>query len=210
MLGIARLGEISTTWYQQRIQNYAPGLDYQMVDYDFSTLNAFLPDNYPALEPLLLKLLATAKQQGVSKLLLPNITLHHCFYLHPDWRCNVSLFDPFDMLNSALHGRQVYVLGTRHTQESPVLRERLHQQGIVLRSVDAATCASIDALRLDIFHNGFSVAAAKALSVVVAKLSEEAVVIIACSELSVALQQSGKNVLDLAMLQIKAFTAQGT
>ncbi|NNC54808.1 MAG: hypothetical protein HKO07_03695, partial [Pseudomonadales bacterium] len=140
---------------------------------------------------------------------LPNITLHHSFYLHPQWRQGIELYDPFELLGDSLRNRAAFVLGTRYTNASTVMMQRLSDKGLSVKQLDADICARVDELRQAIYADGASTAHSNQLGEVVAQLSQQAAVVIACSELSVALQ-GNKAVVDLASLQINAFVGDGT
>lgn len=209
MLGLARLGEFSTAWYRSRIDSEVPGLQYALIDCDFARINRYLPDNFEGLAPLLAQLVAAAEGAGVAQLLLPNITLHHAFWQYPAWQGDIVLFDPFEMLDGLIGLREVFVLGTRHTQSSDILRRRLRERGIDLRMVNDEQVARVDAIRQAIYRDGCSEALREALGALVEKLVAECPVLIACSELSIALGESSEGVVDLASLQIAAFLKAG-
>ena len=81
--GVLGLGSNSTQYYFQRIhQKYKEQnqefstcslLLYQI---DFQEINPFLPSEFSVLKPILKNHLNQISQLGISKLLIPNITLH--------------------------------------------------------------------------------------------------------------------------------------
>ena len=81
--GILGLGKTSTLYYLNEIQeryqkdhqefSTCPYLLYQI---DFQDLNPFLPNQFDTLIPVLESYVCAISDLGISKLLVPNITLH--------------------------------------------------------------------------------------------------------------------------------------
>jgi len=208
MKGIAKLGHYSFEFYLSKISQQSNTNNYTLVDCDFNEINKHLPDNYEKLESILNTLTASTYAQGIKKLLLPNITLHNVFYLFPKWLNGIELCDPFEHFVPLPTKSKVYILGSRHMHSSSVFNERINNINLSPQILSDKTRETVDTIRLNAYHNGYSSKDAAILSDIIQKLSQTHPVIIACSELSLSLAPhlpaSGK-VIDLANIQIEHF-----
>ena len=207
MKALAKLGKYSVDYYQQKIKQSNPSENYALIDCDFAAINAYLPDQYESLQTPIVEFMAEAHKQGITRLLLPNITLHLCFYLFPEWLQGIKLYDPFELLKNVLRDQSVCILGSRHMQESVVLNERLQQANLDLVKLDVTTLTKVDEIRKAIYFEGCLPEHREAMNEIAQILSQQYTVVIACTELSIALSDLSGNIIDLAELQIAAFLA---
>lgn len=207
MKGIVKLGHHSVDFYLSEISQKS-NTNYTLIDCDFNDINTYLPDNYQKLEPILSELTASSYNQGIRKLLLPNITLHNAFYLFPKWLNGIELCDPFEHIPIPSSKGKVYVLGSRHIHSSPVFNERINNINLSPQALSDKTIEIVDTVRLNAYHNGYSPKDAVTLANIIQKLSRTYPVIIACSELSLSLAHhpfSSSQITDLANIQIAHF-----
>ena len=207
MKALAKLGEYSVDYYQRKIKQSNPSENYTLIDCDFAAINAYLPDQYESLQSPVRELINEAHQQGITRLLLPNITLHHCFYLFPEWLQGIKLYDPFELLKGVLQDQPVCILGSCYMQESLVLNERLQQANLDLVKLDATMLTKVDEIRKSIYSGGCLPEHREALNDIAQRLAKKYTVVIACTELSIALSDVSSHIIDLAGLQIAAFLA---
>lgn len=208
MRGIAKLGHYSFEYYLSKISQQSHTTKYTLIDCDFNEINKNLPDNYKKLDPLLNTLTTSAYNQGIRKLLLPNITLHNIFYLFPKWLNGIALCDPLEHYAPLPSKSEVYILGSRHMHLSSVFNERLHTINLSPRILNDKIRKIVDAIRLNAYNNGYSPTDATILSGITQELSHTHPVIIACSELSLSLAHhlpASNQVIDLANIQIEHF-----
>lgn len=207
MKGIVKLGHYSVDFYLSEISRQS-NTNYTLIDCNFNEINRNLPENYQNLEPILSGLTASTYDQGIRKLLLPNITLHNIFYLFPKWLNGIELCDPFEHITIPSSKKKVYVLGSRHIHTSLVFNERINNINLSPQVLNDETIKTIDTIRLNAYQNGYSSTDALTLSNIIQMLSQTHPVIIACSELSLSLANHtpfSSQVTDLANIQIAHF-----
>lgn len=207
MKGIAKLGHYSFEFYLSKILQQS-NISYTSIDCNFNEINKHLPNNYKKLEPLLNRLTVSAYDQGVRTLLLPNITLHNVFYLFPHWLNGIELYDPFEQYRTPPSKRKVYILGSRHIHLSSVFNERFNNMNLSPQILSDEIRETVDTIRLNAYHSGYSQNDAITLSDITHRLSQTHPVIIACSELSLSLAPHltySNQIIDLASIQIEHF-----
>lgn len=207
MKGIVKLGHYSVDFYLSEISKKS-NTNHTLIDCDFNEINKHLPENYQKLEPILSGLTASTYDQGIRKLLLPNITLHNIFYLFPKWLNGIELCDPFDHIAIPPSRKKVYVLGSRHIYSSSVFNERINNINLSPQTLSSEIIKTVDTIRLNAYHNGYSSKDAMTLLNIAHTLSQTYPVIIACSELSLSLAHHtpySNQITDLANIQIAHF-----
>lgn len=207
MKGIVKLGHYSVEFYLSQIAQKS-NTSHTLIDCNFNEINQYLPDNYQKLGAVLNALTASAYDRGIRKLLLPNITLHNVFYLFPKWLNGIELCDPFEHFAPPSSKSKVYVLGSRHVHSSLVFNERINNINLFPQGLSNETIETVDTIRLNTYHHGYSSKDAATLSEIAHKLSLIHPVIIACSELSLSLAHHlplSSQITDLAKIQIEHF-----
>ena len=210
--GVLGLGEASTAYYLNQIHqkfnacnevfSTCPLLLYQV---DFQEINPFLPDQFEELIPRVIEYLNKISELGISKLLVPNITLHETLdqITHSIELCHPVQLTIEHLIKNKIS--EVVVFGTLYTMNSDYLKRNFSEAGIKVIPVESEDQLWIDDFRKKVYNKectDYEVAAFKNLIKIYMKQKP---VVIACTELSMYCLKNENHCIDMADLQIEDF-----
>lgn len=212
MKGVLGLGAASTAFYLQEIHrkfnlkneefSTCPLLLYQV---DFQEINPFLPNDFLQLVPILKLVIADVKKLAITKILVPNITLHETLdkidlpftICHPV-KLTISYFKENNLQKAVL-------FGTNYTMNSSYLKTNFAAGFIELNVPTAEDQLEIDQFRKKVYLKEESTEDIKKYQSLINKYAACAPIIIACTELSMYSAGINGNCIDMAELQIEEF-----
>lgn len=210
--GVLGLGAVSTNYFLRRIHekfrinheefSTCPLLLYQI---DFQELNPFLPNNFEALVPKLNSYLNDISNLGISKLLIPNITLHETV---DQINLPIDIIHPVELTVNFLKEKKIeeaFIFGTSYTMNSQYLKKRFLENNILLIVPDLVDQNRIDEFRKKVYSGIETAAEIIVYKNLINKYSEKNLVLIACTELSLYSLIDQSKCVDMAELQIEAF-----
>ena len=210
--GVLGLGAVSTAFYLKEIHrkyqeknhqfSTCPLLVYQI---DFQEINPFLPNQYEVLISKLKETLKEITTLGISKLLIPNITLHETL---DQIEIPLEICHPVDLTLKHLKDNQiseVYLFGTLYTMNSEYLKSRFLAKKVkVLQPVESDQ-KWIDDFRKKVYQGNETLEEITFFQTLIQKYSEKNAVVIACTELSVFSLKENPSCIDMMDLQIEEF-----
>ena len=210
--GVLGLGAVSTALYLKEIHrkyqekndqfSTCPLLVYQI---DFQEINPFLPNQFGVLIPKLKETLKEITTLGISKLLVPNITLHETL---DQIKIPLEICHPVDLTLKHLEENrisEVYLFGTLYTMNSEYLKSRFLAKKVkVLQSVESDQ-KWIDDFRKKVYQGNEILEEITFFQTLIQKYSEKNVVVIACTELSVFSLKENPSCIDMMDLQVEEF-----
>lgn len=211
-LGILGLGSYSTTFYitQLNAQFQAINKGYStypfvMLNANFNDINPYLPNRFEQLVPVVKNYLNQLVQLGATQLLIPNITLHQTIdqLVLPQ---NTSIIHPVLMVIAQLKANninKIALFGTVYTMNSAYMKRLFNQHHIELIPIHEKDQSAIDQVRKAIYLNEKDITAIETLAKLTYHYKNIAPVVLACTELSVALREDDAMVYDMARIQIK-------
>lgn len=210
--GILGLGHHSTQYYVGEIQrrfkidgeefSTYPYLLYQI---DFQEINPFLPDQFDKLIPQINFYFNDLANFGISKLLIPNVTLHETL---DQIKFDVEICHPIDLTIAHLQENKiakVYLFGTAYTMNSPYLKDKFSANKIEIIGVEENDQQAIDTFRKAVYGKEETSTQIKEFQNLIRKYSVKYPVLIACTELSIYALKNDVNCIDMADLQITEF-----
>ncbi|MBF8457967.1 aspartate/glutamate racemase family protein [Kaistella sp. G5-32] len=210
--GVLGLGNASTEYYLKRIHekyrknkkefSTCPLLLYQS---DFQEINPYLPDQFSVLIPKLENYFSKILDFGISKLLVPNITLHETL---DQMKLPFEIFHPIDLTLKYLKENsisEVTLFGTFYTMNSEYLDARFQKEGISLLKPIESDQKWIDDFRKKIYNKEESPSEINIFQNLIKKYSSGNPVIIGCTELSLFAFKENSSCIDMAELQIEEF-----
>lgn len=205
-LGFLYLGKDSSEFYLRKLTEFGFN-DVHVISTNFPEINAQLPTNYKLLKNLLTPYLQQVEQGKISRLLVPNITLHETLD-ELDYSFKFKLSHPVLEGCRALKKKgvqEVFLFGSLHTMEGGYIKDYFETDDIKTLIPIEQDMQFIDQIRKKVFDGSIKDSEIEAYESLISKYHQKLPVVIACTELSV-LQESIKlsNVFDLAMLQIKS------
>lgn len=179
-----------------------------MLNADFARINPFMPDDFAKLEPVILGYLTETVRLGIRRLIIPNITLHATVdRVLPRVEGPLEVVHPVHLAIEALKEKgvgQAMAVGTRHTMRSGYLSSAFASSGIKLHAPDTDFRDRADRLRLSVYDGTEKKAELKWFNAELARLSSEMPVLVACTELSIALRKPlSEAVMDMVRLQVE-------
>lgn len=208
-IGVLGLGSLSTLFYLEQLNavfNKKLGgystFPLLLYNIDFNTINPFLPENFDVLENVISKYLQEIEQLGIDFLLIPNITLHRTI---DRLNLNLTIAHPVELTVQHLKENQiseVTIFATKSTSDSVYMKEKFSDQGISLEKPNSETIEFLDKFRKEVYFGTQTKESLEKFKNLLKNYNEKSTVIIACTELSIALQQLKLPAIDMAMLQI--------
>jgi aspartate racemase len=214
MLGILGLGSHSTLHYIKQLNleyNIKHGgystMPFKMLNVDFNLINPYLPNNFEQLIPIVSSSLQELNKLGVTKIIVPNITLHEAIdksfisseikekIVHPlKVLTNPKLYAPFE---------NVCILGTQYTMSNSYIIEKLK---LPVKVLSADDIANIDNIRKELYKGISDTTQYITYFNQLIIKNDKTLFIIACTELSLVAHylNSRNNILDLVDEQIKS------
>lgn len=216
-IGLLGLGNRSTVFYLEQLNKcYCISNKQQdatcpllLINTDFSTLNPYLPDQFSKLEPQLLIDLQQVIYYQIEKLIIPNITLHECYERLLTREKLPDIIHPLTALQQHIDiNEKVILFGSKHTMNNPWFIKSVEALGIDILAPSADDQELIDKTRRLIYHYQENPDLLQQFQQKLTSYSKNHKVIIACTELSIALSLLPKTVedrvYDLSLLQIQS------
>lgn len=210
--GVLGLGAVSTAFYLKEIhrkhqeKNYqfstCPLLVYQI---DFQEINPFLPNQYEVLISKLKETLKEITTLGISKLLIPNITLHETL---DQIEIPLEICHPVDLTLKHLKDNQiseVYLFGTSYTMNSEYLKARFFAKKVKVVQPVESHQKWIDDFRKKVYQGNETLEEITFFQTLIRKYSKKNAVVIACTELSVFSLKENPSCIDMMDLQVEEF-----
>ena len=210
--GILGLGKESTAYYIHQIHHQyhlerdgystCPFLLYQI---DFQEINPFLPNNFSTLIPKMEVCLRQISELGITKLLVPNITLHETLdqMVIPLQLCHpVTLTLEYLNQNSI---SAVYLFGTKYTMNSGCIHQKFEENGIKIKSPTEADQMWLDDFRKTVYEMRQTAESISIFQNMIKTYGKHLPVVIACTELSIFSLKENPFCIDMMDLQIEDF-----
>ena len=210
--GVLGLGKESTLFYLNQIQKRYQSNNKEwstcrfiMYQIDFQELNPFLPNQFQDLIPKVQNYLEQIEKLGITKLLIPNITLHETvdqiefdgFICHP-----LTLTLHYLQENNI---SQVFIFGTSYTMNSEYMKQKFSEKDIKLLTPTNDDQIWIDDFRKEVDQQKPTPDRILEFQNLIKKYSVDHPVVIACTELSLFALKNNLSCIDMAELQIEEF-----
>lgn len=210
--GVLGLGAVSTAFYlkeihkkyQERKQGFStcPFLMYQI---DFQEINPFLPTQFDVIIPKIENYLKEIAALGITKLLVPNITLHETL---DQIEIPVEICHPIDLTLEYLqrnHISEAYLFGTLYTINSTYLQSTFSEKEVQLLKPTTSDQNWMEEFRKKVYQEKETLEEITVFQNLIHKYSEKKAVVIACTELSVFSLKDNPSCIDMMDLQIEEF-----
>ena len=210
--GVLGLGAASTSCYLQEIHkryqkaneefSTCPLLLYQI---DFQEINPFLPSQFLTLIPKVQRYLEEISNFGITKLLVPNITLHETL---DQIETPLQICHPVDLTLKYLQDNaigEVCIFGTLHTMNSHYLKSKFSAKKISLLKPKESDQNWIDDFRKKVYLDKTTSEEERNFHNLIQKYSKDKPVLIACTELSIFSPKDNFSCIDMMDLQIEEF-----
>jgi len=210
-LGLLGLGHRSTLFYIDQINHHytssqEEGKDdyntcpFLLLNSNFNDFNPYLPNQFSILEVTLSNYIEQCFSLPINRLIIPNITLHECYDRlltikktkkeRGKEQNKEKVIHPVILTIEKLqieHCQKVVILGSYYTMYSEALQQQFKQAGIDFIIPSKEDAVMIDELRKSIFDHQESSTQLEKFYDLLEKYSKEAAVVIACTEISIAL-----------------------
>ena len=210
--GVLGLGEASTAYYLNQIHqkfnerneefSTCPLLLYQV---DFQEVNPFLPDQFQELISRVTEYLNKISELGISKLLVPNITLHETLdqIIHSIEHCHPVQLTIEHLIKNRIS--EVIIFGTLYTTNSEYLKRNFLEAGINIIPPESEDQLWIDDFRKKVYKEESTANEIEAFQNLIKKYIQHKPLVIACTELSIHCLKKESHCIDMADLQIEEF-----
>lgn len=212
MNGVLGLGKESTAHYINQIhENYhlvhgeystCPMLVYHI---DFQEINPYLPNDFARLIQKMEFYINHLVKLGITKLLIPNITLHETL---DQIDSPISVCHPISLTIKHLkenHISEVYLFGTKYTMNSKYITQNFLDEGIKVKTPSEEDQIWLDEFRTKVYEKQQSKESISTFQNMIIKYRANSPVVIACTELSIFSIKKNPSCIDMMDLQINEF-----
>lgn len=210
--GVLGLGKESTLYYLNRLQERYPSNNEEwstcplvMYQIDFQEINPFLPNEFSILIPKLENYLTQIANLGITKLLVPNITLHETL---DQIDLKLEICHPIALTLKYLKENtisEVFLFGTAYTINSEYIHQKFSENNIHISLPSEADQEWIDNFRKLVYSKNATANQIAYFQMILKKYSRINPVVIGCTELSLYSLNNDKLCIDMADLQIEEF-----
>ncbi|PCI31566.1 MAG: hypothetical protein COB60_11300 [Flavobacteriaceae bacterium] len=205
-LGILKLDDNSTQFYLDELNKMCSNCSYKTHRANFNEINNLLPNPSKKLTRLVSENIDTLLHLDVNTLLIPNITLHQTI---DNLKINAEIIHPLVEtvvnLKKEKHTK-VVLFGSIYTMQSDYIKSYFKENKIAVQTPLKKEQTLIDDVRKQLFKQTENTDLIAEYNFMVKKYAQNNAVVIACTELSIALQISNRKIFDMARIQImKAF-----
>ena len=202
---ILGLGARSTLFYQEALHQLFfetkgkyTTFPFILKQLDFNLINPYLPDNAAVISPILKRELEEYDVAEVH-LLVPNITIHQII---DTLDFQLQIVHPYKLLIRELankKGKKVVFFGTKYTNNSSYLGSFITEN--LVEKINIEDVLFLDEMRKKIYTYAETSQDLILYNKLLEKYSRNAIVVIACTELSIINKSCNTNIVDLAKLQ---------
>lgn len=211
-IGILGLGSRSTLFYIAQLNQKYKALKggyntcpFILLNTNFNDINPFLP-NHQTLKKNLLPYLKAVKKLNISRLLIPNITLHETTdLLAENLKPEISIIHPIISTIKSLkdNGKtNVILFGSLYSMKAAYISQYFLENNINVSLPKEDEMRFIDDLRQKVYSNKESQKEINLFNELTKSYTSHKTVVIACTELSIALDLKIDNVYDMVQLQL--------
>jgi len=210
--GILGLGRVSTIYYFNEIQrryqlqhDEFSTCELLLYQIDFQEINPFLPDDFENLIPKIESCFTQVFKMEISRLLVPNITLHETL---DKINLPFQIYHPIDLTLNYLTEKdisEIYIFGTLYTMNGTYISEKFAKKAVKILKPTAADQIWIDTFREAVYNETQTAAEVLYFHQLIQKYSQKSPVLLACTELCVFSPKDNPACIDMAELQIEAF-----
>lgn len=210
-LGLLGLGSFSTLFYikelnmlyNNRYGNFST-CPFKMLNVDFNKINNLLPNTSKALEINVNDSLNELKKLEIDTLLVPNITLHETI---DQLNIKTNLIHPIHKTIAAIKRNKhdnVTLFGSLYTMQSGYISSKFKKNNITILQPSKEDMLKIDGLRIAVYNGKETKEQLNIFNQLIKKYTKNGIVVLACTELSVAFNLTDILVYDMARIQIQA------
>ena len=210
-IGLLGLGSHSTCYYLEQLNAEYNRLyggfstcPIKMLNTNFNEINPYLPHDFENLEPITSKSIIEISELGIECLIVPNITLHETLdrlklgkimIVHPVYEAARKL-----KVNGA---KEIVLFGSIFTMDGVYIPQIFLEYSIKTIQPSDNDKSAIDDLRKIVYQHGASKESEAALKSLIERYINDFEVVIACTELSMLLEnQTADKLYDLVQIQI--------
>ncbi len=212
-LGLLGLGSRTTQFYVeqlnkecQRVNGGYSTCPFLLLNTDFNEINTFLPNNFKELKTNLTPYFKEFKRINVSSLLIPNITLHETVDLmEVETNYNSSVIHPItNAINELKKNNQDHIVlfGSKHSLQSSYITSKFEENGIKVSLPTENEIRFLDIFRQHIYENKETPNDLTRYQQLIKYYSANKGIVIACTELSLIIDEITANVYDMTRIQI--------
>ncbi|WP_055437176.1 aspartate/glutamate racemase family protein [Lacinutrix algicola] len=211
-LGLLGLGSFSTLFYIKELNalyNAKHGgfstCPFKMLNVNFDTINNLLPNTSKALDAIVKDNLNKLKALEIDTIVVPNITLHETI---DRLSIEANIIHPIDETISKVKENKhtnVTIFGTLYTMQSNYITSKFTAENINVLQASKEDKQQIDDLRIAVYNGIETQKQLEIFNELINKHTKNGVVVLACTELSVAYNIKNNRVYDMARIQMRKF-----
>lgn len=212
MIGILEMSEASTEFYigllkETSLHRMDAPTPFKLIPTDFDSINNLLPHRSTQLDSIIKSYLKDISSFEIGSLLIPNITIHET--VDAVWDATNSkisiahpLFGTIKRMKASDRNKAV-VFGSTYTMTADYIPSVFAESAITIERPKPDDIEFIDSVRRQVYHGSATTESIQQFNDLVETYSNETMVLIACTELSIASNMSHDGVIDLAVVQVE-------
>lgn len=212
-IGILEMGQASTQFYikllneMYRKEHTSQLQFFKLIPTDFEAINNLLPNRSDKLDTKIAGSLREMIMYDIHCVLIPNITIHET--VDAVWDLLDTTMPIAHPLSGTIkrmrkaHWNKAVLFGSKFTMTSDYVRSVFANADIAIAQPEPEDIEIIDRVRREVYSENASAEILEQFNDLVKTYSNEMPVLIACTELSIAINSVNENILDMARIQVE-------
>lgn len=209
-IGILGLGSQSTLFYIKELNGYYNNKNdghstcpFKLLNTNFDKINNLLPKPSKQLDSVVKGYIDELIELDINAILIPNITLHETI---DRLKIEATIIHPIHSVISEIQTykhKKVILFGSTYTMESNYIKSAFTENNIEVLLPSENDMQFVDGIRKQVYQNTATKELLDNFNLIVKKYAQNSVVVIACTELSIALENGNLKIFDMTRIQIK-------
>lgn len=204
-IGILGLGKQTTHFYLKEINDFYNNehSNIKLLNTDFDKINSLLPTPSKQLEHIVKGYIDELTTLDIDAILIPNITLHETI---DKLKNEAKIIHPIHTVISELqkyNHKNIILFGSIYTMKSNYIKSIFKDDNIETLLPTNEEMKFIDDVRKQVYQNTATKELLDDFNLIIKKYAQNNAIVIACTELSIALKNENLKVFDMARIQIK-------
>lgn len=209
-IGLLGLGSESTLFYVKELnaayviqKEVCDTYPFKLLDTNFIKINNLLPKPSKQLDGIIKTYIDKLIKLNAEQILIPNITLHETV---DRLTIDVPIIHPVHTTATEITKRKhkkVVLFGSKYTMTSNYVKNIFEEYNIAISLPSNDEIELIDEIRKQVYQQTATTNLLDNFNLIIKKYAQNNVVVLACTELSLASKIRSKKVFDMARIQIE-------
>lgn len=210
ILGLLGLGSQTTHFYIKELNDYYNNKNaehntppFKILNTNFNKINDLLPTPSKQLKRIVKEYIDELIELDIDAILIPNITLHETI---DSLKIETKIIHPIHYTISEIKKqkyKKVVLFGSSYTMKSDYIKSIFTENSIEVLRPSEKDMEFTEEVRKQVYQETATKNLLDNFNLIIKKYAQNNAVVIACTELSIALANDNLRIFDMARIQIK-------